>query len=202
MGDLRHLWTDAFLAALREHGLLNRASLEAGIDRVTVWNRRKADQAFDQAVKDAIEHAADKLEQEARRRALEGEAEPVMYQGQPTYVLETDEAGYPIYDTVREERYTLNEKGQRVVELVDVKRPRRKLDANGQPIIMTVRKRSDPLLALLLKGRRKDVFADRTELTGANGGPVDMLDDNARAARAAALLKLAQQRQAADDEIA
>lgn len=31
---------------------------------------------------------------------------------------------------------------------------------------------SDSLLALLLKGRRKSVFADRTELTGANGGPV------------------------------
>jgi hypothetical protein len=31
---------------------------------------------------------------------------------------------------------------------------------------------SDSLLALLLKGRRKSVFSDRTELTGANGGPV------------------------------
>lgn len=31
---------------------------------------------------------------------------------------------------------------------------------------------SDSLLTLLLKGRRKQVFADRTELTGADGGPV------------------------------
>jgi hypothetical protein len=27
-------------------------------------------------------------------------------------------------------------------------------------------------MALLLKGRRKKVFSDRTELTGADGGPV------------------------------
>lgn len=31
---------------------------------------------------------------------------------------------------------------------------------------------SDALLALLLKGRRKKVFADRVETTGADGGPV------------------------------
>ena len=32
---------------------------------------------------------------------------------------------------------------------------------------------SDQLLQLVLKGRRKSVYADRTELTGANGGAVD-----------------------------
>jgi hypothetical protein len=31
---------------------------------------------------------------------------------------------------------------------------------------------SDSLLALVLKGRRKQTYAERTELTGANGGPV------------------------------
>lgn len=31
---------------------------------------------------------------------------------------------------------------------------------------------SDALMALLLKGRRKKVFADRTELTGEHGGPM------------------------------
>lgn len=31
---------------------------------------------------------------------------------------------------------------------------------------------SDSLLALVLKGRRKQVYADRTELTGADGGPM------------------------------
>jgi hypothetical protein len=31
---------------------------------------------------------------------------------------------------------------------------------------------SDQLLTLMLKGRRKSVYADRTELTGADGGPM------------------------------
>lgn len=31
---------------------------------------------------------------------------------------------------------------------------------------------SDALLSLMLKGRRKSVYADRTELTGADGGPM------------------------------
>lgn len=34
---------------------------------------------------------------------------------------------------------------------------------------------SDSLLALVLKGRRKQVYADRTELTGADGGVVRTL---------------------------
>ena len=121
MGDLRHLWTDAYLAALAEHGLVGRAAKDAGVDRSQVWRRRQDDPEFDAAVKDAIEHAADKLETEARRRAIDGTEEPV-YQ--------------------------------------------------GGVLVGTKRVFSDSLLALLLKGRRKGVFAERTELTGANGGPV------------------------------
>lgn len=58
---------------------------------------------------------------------------------------------------------------------------------------------SDSLLALVLKGRRKQVYADRTELTGADGGPVATVDATQRAARAATLLKLAAARRALDD---
>lgn len=39
-------------------------------------------------------------------------------------------------------------------------------------LVGTERVYSDSLLALVLKGRRKKVYADRTELTGAEGGPV------------------------------
>ena len=115
------LWIDAFLAALAEHGVINRACEVAGIDRGTAWRRRQTDPDFAAQCELAIEMSADKLEQEARRRALEGVEEPV-YQG-----------------------------GQLV----------------GTRLVY-----SDSLLALMLKGRRKKVFADRTELTGANGGPV------------------------------
>lgn len=121
MGDLRHLWTDAFLAHLAECGILTDAAAAAGVDRSTVFRRRQSDLDFAQAVDEAIDMAADKLEAEARRRAVEGTEEPV-YQG-------------------------------------------------GQ-LVGTKRVYSDSLLALLLKGRRKKVFAERIEQTGADGGPV------------------------------
>lgn len=59
---------------------------------------------------------------------------------------------------------------------------------------------SDALLALILKGRRKKVYAERTELTGADGGPVAQVDDTAKAARVAQLLALAQRRKAEQDD--
>lgn len=53
---------------------------------------------------------------------------------------------------------------------------------------------SDALLALLLRGRRKLFATERTELTGADGAPV-AVDATTRAARVAALLDTARQRQ-------
>jgi hypothetical protein len=121
MGDKTRLWTDAFLAALAECGILSQAAEAAGVDRATVWRRRQDDAEFAKACDEAVDMAADKLEAEARRRAVEGVEEPV-YQG-------------------------------------------------GQ-LIGTKTVYSDSLLALLLKGRRKRVFAERVETTGADGGPV------------------------------
>lgn len=121
MGNLRHLWTDAFLAHLAESGILTDAAAAAGVDRTTPWRRRQADPEFAAACDEAIDIAADKLEREARRRAIDGVEEPI-YQG-------------------------------------------------GQ-LIGTKTVYSDSLLALLLKGRRKKVFAERIEQTGADGGPV------------------------------
>lgn len=59
---------------------------------------------------------------------------------------------------------------------------------------------SDALMALILKGRRKKVFAERTEVTGADGGPVAQVDETAKAARIAQLMALAQERRARMDE--
>lgn len=67
-------------------------------------------------------------------------------------------------------------------------------------LVGTERVYSDALLTLLLKGRRKKVYADRTELTGADGGPVAQIDETAKAARVAQLLALAQQRKADADQ--
>lgn len=165
-------WLTHFLTAVAAGSSLSEAARAAGVPASTVYRLRKEDADFQAALADAEEESVDILETEARRRAVDGEPEPVLYQGQPTYELEYDDAGYPIYDTIQQETPGFNEKGEPIVQLIDVKRPRRKLDADGNPVVLTVRKRSDSLLTLLLKGRRKDVFADRKEITGKDGAPL------------------------------
>lgn len=61
-------------------------------------------------------------------------------------------------------------------------------------LVGTERVYSDALMALVLKGRRKKIYADRTELTGAEGGPVVQVDETAKAARVAQLMALAERR--------
>lgn len=73
---------NAFLAAFSECGVISRAAEIAGIDRGTHYDWMKNDPEYVQAFKDAEDVAAEHLEQEARRRAVEGTQKPVFYQGQ------------------------------------------------------------------------------------------------------------------------
>ena len=141
-------WRNAFLAALREMPIVQHACNAVGIERSTAYRARLADETLAKAWDEAMEAGIDKAEQEAFRRGVVGFEEPVIDKGRLAYAYE---------------RY-LDDDGQ--------EQWRMRLDANGQPIPLTVRKHSDPMLALILKGRRKSVYAERTELTGANGGPV------------------------------
>jgi hypothetical protein len=122
-----------------------------------------------------MEEGIDRAEQEAFKRAVVGFEEPVIDKGRLAYRYERVEA----------------EDGSETYRPV--------LDEHGQPVPLTVRKHSDTLLALFLKGRRKKVYADRTEVTGADGGPVQAVDETAKAARIAQLMALAQQRKADAD---
>jgi hypothetical protein len=60
---------------------------------------------------------------------------------------------------------------------------------------------SDTLLVALLKGRKKEIYSDRTELTGANGEPLQIksMDDTARSARATALMHIAATRKTVEE---
>lgn len=138
-------WKALFLLALAEVPVISHACKAAGVNRVTAWRAREADEAFAKAWDEAMEEGVDRAEQEAFRRAVVGYEEPVIHHGRLSYLYEryVDEDGKEQYRPV--------------------------LDANGQPVPLTVRKHSDALLALILKGRRKRVYADRTELTGADG---------------------------------
>lgn len=167
-------WRPVFLAALRDIPVITHACKAADINRVTAWRARQEDENFAKEMEEAMEEGIDRAEQEAFRRAVIGYEEPVIDKGRLAYMYEryVDEEGKEGYRPV--------------------------LDEKGQPVPLTVRKHSDPMLALILKGRRKKVYAERTELTGADGGPVAQVDETAKAARVAQLLALAQRRK--DDQ--
>jgi hypothetical protein len=71
----------AFLAAFRENGNVSESAKLAGIQRTTHYLWLKTSKVYEDAFNDAREDAADALEKEARRRAVEGVNEPVFYQG-------------------------------------------------------------------------------------------------------------------------
>jgi len=162
-------WRDVFLAALSEMPVVAYACQAVGIQRSTAYRAREADEDFARAWDEAMEDGVDKAEQAAFKRGVHGWDEPLTHQGHISHVLEP---------------YTKDDGTQGY---------RPKLDANGNPIPVTVRKHSDALLALVLKGRRKQVYADRTELTGADGKPMEV-DQTVAAARVAQLLAVAKAR--------
>lgn len=169
-------WKPVYLEALRNVPVYRHACEAAGVDRATAWRAREADPAFAEAEREALEEGIDRAEQEAFRRAVVGFEEPVVDKGRLAY---------------RYERYVDSDGSEHY---------RPVLDANGQPVPLTVKKHSDALLSLFLKGRRKKVYADRTEVTGADGGPVQAVDETAKAARVAQLMAMAQARKAEQDQ--
>lgn len=191
-------WVAPFLESLADTGIVTDACRVAGISTGHAYHCKRTDGDFRAAWEQAIEDSADTLEREARRRAVQGIEEPVVYQGQLTPVWLRDASGQIV-----EESYKLDKPiavgGPGGVEITHGKRPVQALDPDGRPLWLTITKKSDALLALLLKGRRKNVFADRTELTGADGGPIEAADATARAARVAHLMALAAARKAEQD---
>lgn len=167
-------WHPTFLAALADVPVVQHACDAAGIQRSTAYRAREADKEFRQAWDDAMEAGTDKAEREVFRRGVEGYHEPVIHQGRLQFVYERflDEDGKEQYRQV--------------------------LDDKGQPVPLTIRKHSDAMVALWLKGRRKSIFADRTEITGADGGPL-AVDETTRRARMQAILSEARARRAAED---
>lgn len=70
-----------FLAALAQGDSVAGACRASGIARRTAYRWRVGDDDFLEAWEDAIDEGTDLLEDEARRRAVEGVEQPVMYQG-------------------------------------------------------------------------------------------------------------------------
>jgi hypothetical protein len=81
-----------FLQALANTGSVTAAIAVAGSSRTRLYELRKADPAFACAWQEAEEAAVDRLEDEARRRAMEGVPEPLVSAGK----LVRDDEGQPI----------------------------------------------------------------------------------------------------------
>lgn len=76
-----HLKKRAFLAAYVKTGTVTGAATAAKIGRTSHYEWLK-DKQYADAFAGAKEEASDALEQEARRRAIDGVLEPVYYQGE------------------------------------------------------------------------------------------------------------------------
>jgi len=83
---------EQFLKTLAETGSVATSAALAGTSRTRVYELRKTDPAFASAWEDAEEIAGDRLEEEARRRAVKGVKEPLVSAGK----LVRDENGQPI----------------------------------------------------------------------------------------------------------
>lgn len=72
---------ETFIKVLAESCNVSEACRAANIGRTTVYEWRNAEPEFAAAWEEAEETAADKLEREAWRRAVEGVDKPVTFQG-------------------------------------------------------------------------------------------------------------------------
>jgi len=72
---------ERFLTALAETGIVSVAAKIAGTSRTRVYELRNRDEAFTAAWEDAEERAADALEADAWRRAVDGVPEPLVSAG-------------------------------------------------------------------------------------------------------------------------
>ena len=81
MSNRRRTWENAFFAALEKTGVVAWAAKAAGVGRRTVYDHLQADPEFGERWQEALDTAAENLEGELIRRAVEGEQVPVYYKG-------------------------------------------------------------------------------------------------------------------------
>jgi len=169
-------WIQPFLRALERTGVPAAAAREVGIPSAKAYARRKSDADFAEACDAAVRDCGEMLLAEAHRRAM-GYEELVVHKGELTPVWAEDADGQYVMDADNS--------------------PVQKRDANGKRVWLTITKGSDQLLIRSLMATHPAWRTERTELTGADGGPLDVrsMDRVSRSARVAALMALAEARE-------
>lgn len=132
----RPRWAKGFLASLAQSGNVRLACEAASIDRSTVYDLRDSDTSFAADWETALDESADRLEQEARRRAETGLRRLKFHNGNPIMVQALDEGGIPL------------------------------MDMDGKPVMVPYieHEYSDTLMIFLLKGIRPEKYRDRYEV--------------------------------------
>ena len=131
----RPRWVKGFLSALSETGVVRSACDAAGIERSTAYDLRRADDTFAAEWDEALENAADLLEQEARRRAHKGIQRMKFDRGKPIMVPVLSAEGLVLRDK------------------------------NGDPEMVPYveHEYSDVLMMFLLKAARPEKYRERSE---------------------------------------
>ena len=75
-------WRKVFLEALRNTGNVTLAADTAGVHRSTAYYAKEEHQDFAERWEAALAVAGSGMEEEARRRAMDGVLEPIYYQGE------------------------------------------------------------------------------------------------------------------------
>lgn len=139
----------AFCETLANTCHVGKAAAAAGVTRNTCYVWRRRDPEFAAAWDLAEQVGVSAMEDEAKRRAFEGVEEPLTYQGSFSYLYET----------------RLDAEGDVIRDLIDGKPTMFPvLDENGNHRIATVKKYSDSLVGLLLKGHAPDKYAERSKV--------------------------------------
>ncbi len=149
-------WARGFLASLADGGNVRLACEAAKIERSTAYRLRESDETFAAAWNDALDQAADLLEEEARRRAYDGVRRLKFYKGRPVMVPVVDADGLVVKDK----------------------------DGNPELKPYTEQEYSDTLIIFLLKGARPEKYRERADVqhSGPGGGPIEVSDARERLA--------------------
>jgi hypothetical protein len=153
----------AFCAALAETCNVGKACKAVEISRQTAYGWRDDDPEFALAWDKAMQVGVSSLEDEAHRRGFDGNDEPVVHQGQLSYVMQVKlgRSGKPIID-----------RKTGMPKMVPV------LDEGGRMQVQTIRKYSDTLAIFLLKAHNPDKYRDSSKVELAGGLNLhDMSDD-------------------------
>jgi hypothetical protein len=143
-------WVKGFLTALSTTGNVRAACEAVRIDRSTAYRLRDDDEPFAAQWADALDEAADLLEEEARRRAYAGVQRLKFYRGNQITIPLIGADGKPVMDA-----------------------------ETTQPVMVPYieHEYSDSLLIFLLKGARPETYRERTDVRHSGKIDVSKLSD-------------------------